>query len=338
MVRVLMDECGRRGIEPDVLLAQSPLIGEQLSKLGGRVPSAVFEGLAVRALELTGDDSLGLALGARMPTQALQVIGYLLASAPTMRHAYRDFERYALVLAEGPSWAMREHGDRAQFEFTCAIPNPATLRVANDWAASLAYRIIKSWAPESAGSAIGVALSHPRPSAAEAYRALFEGPVQFGQRQCAVTFPRAWLDLPQLHGDARTCDGLREMAEQLLSSVSSQRRLVDRVRVILHEERRLSNVNVALLARKLGLSQSALRRRLATEGASPSQLVADARRERACAELGRLDASIKQVAAVLGYAQLRSFNPAFKRWTGRTPAEYRRMPAGAPGGASATAD
>jgi AraC-like DNA-binding protein len=334
MVRILVDECRVRGIAADALLAHSDvcsradprasaLTREQLADVNTRVPDDVFADLAQRALRLTGDEGLGLALGAHMPGQALQAVGYLLSSAPTLRHAYRDFDRYASILAEHPRWNMREEGERAHFEFSCPIREPATLRMANDWSVSLAHRLIAETVPGAQRSAMSVALSHAKPKYAERYAALLQCDVRFAQRRNAVIFPRAWLDLPQPHGDAATCDSLREMAERMLAAVSSKKGLGDRIRVLLRQEQQLSAINVANLARKLGLSQSALRRKLAAEGLSPSRLLEEAMERRACAELLRVDASIKQVADALGYAELRSFHRAFKRWTGQTPGHYR---------------
>jgi AraC-like DNA-binding protein len=113
------------------------------------------------------------------------------------------------------------------------------------------------------------------------------------------------------------------MAERMLARVSNKQGLGGRIRILLRHERELAAINVAILAHRIGLSESALRRRLAAEGLSPSQLLEEALQRRACAELVRADTSIKQVADALGYTQLRSFHRAFKRWTGQTPAHYR---------------
>jgi AraC-like DNA-binding protein len=52
-------------------------------------------------------------------------------------------------------------------------------------------------------------------------------------------------------------------------------------------------------------------------------LLDQARREVACASLRRPDVAIKDVAFRIGFSELSAFYRAFKRWTGRTPAQYR---------------
>jgi AraC-like DNA-binding protein len=323
MLRILLDECRGRSIAPELLLADCELSPEQLSNGGHRLEAESFERLARRALQLTGDPALGLALGNRLPGQALQVVGYLLSSAPSLRHAYADFQRYAALLAEHPSWAMHEAGELAHFEFRCVIPEPSTQRMANDWSLSLAYRAILAFAPRSEKNLVRVAASHPAPADRAPYLALFGRAVRFGQACNAISFPRPWLDLAQPHGDAGTCAGLRELAERLLARIDGQRGLGTELRLMLAHEARLTHIDVTELARRSGLSQSTLRRRLALEGVSPLQLVDEARCRRACAELSRADGSLKQLADSLGYADPSSFHRAFKRWTGQTPSAYR---------------
>jgi AraC-like DNA-binding protein len=282
-----------------------------------------FERLAQHALLETRDPALGLALGARLPAQALQVVGYLLSSAPSLRHAYHDFQRYAALLAETPSWNLREEGERAVFEFSCLIPRTDTQRMANDWSLSLAYRVIRIFAPGGCEDAMRLSFAHAAPLDRAPYQQLFGPSACFDASRNAVSFPRVWLDLAQPHGDAATCAGLRELAERMLADIHQQKRLCDQLRLMLRHEPQLASIDVAELARRLGVSQSVLRRRLAAEGVSPSQLVDEARCRVACAVLSRTDRSLKQLADELGYAEPSSFHRAFKRWTGKTPADYR---------------
>lgn len=323
MVRVLLDACRQQGIAVEQVLAGTGLTEELLSNGNHRVPAADFERLAERSLRLTQDPALGLSLGTHLPAQALQVVGYLLSSAPSLRQAYADFQRYAALIADPPLWDMHEEGSSAHFEFRCVVPHPHTQRMANDWSLSLAFRLIRACANGARANDMSVAFSHPKPNDIAPYQLLFGRVVRFGQSRNLITFPRTWLDVPQPHGDAGTCEGLREMAERILASIGSQRRMSDQLRLMLRSESRLAQIDVAELARRSGLSESTLRRRLASEGVSPSQLIDEARCRVACAELSRMDHSVKQLADKLGYAELSSFHRAFKRWTGKTPAGYR---------------
>lgn len=318
MVRILREECRARGVSDAELLAGCDLSEAQLADIRHRVPSERFAPLVTRALDLTRDDGLGLALGSRLPEQALQVVGYLMGSAPTLRKAYLDFQTYSRLLADNPTSALREEGELAHFELNCPIPALRIERVANDWAVSLAYRIIASCAQGNRGE-IRVSVTHGPPPYVESYVRLFGHKVRFDHHCNAVSFPRTWLDEPRIHGDVTTSEALRELADRLLTNLRGATRLTDRARVVMGRNARL---DVPGLAQELGFSESGLRRALANEGCSPSQLIDEARCRVACGQLTER-VSLKEVASAVGYSEPSSFYRAFKRWTGQSPSEFR---------------
>jgi AraC-like DNA-binding protein len=59
------------------------------------------------------------------------------------------------------------------------------------------------------------------------------------------------------------------------------------------------------------------------EGTGYAELLDDARRELALAELRAQHRSIAEIATLLGFSRIPSFYRAFRRWTGTTPAGYR---------------
>jgi len=78
------------------------------------------------------------------------------------------------------------------------------------------------------------------------------------------------------------------------------------------------------VAQTLHLSPRTLHRRLAEEGSS-FQAVKDAlRRDLAISRLAKTREGITQIATELGFADSAAFYRAFVRWTGMSPAQYRR--------------
>jgi AraC-like DNA-binding protein len=67
-----------------------------------------------------------------------------------------------------------------------------------------------------------------------------------------------------------------------------------------------------------------LQRRLATEGSTFARLVDDVRRERSEAFLRSGDVAVAEVSWLVGFSEQSAFTRAFRRWTGRSPTEYRR--------------
>jgi len=66
-----------------------------------------------------------------------------------------------------------------------------------------------------------------------------------------------------------------------------------------------------------------LHRQLHEEGSSLQQIKDEARRDRAVELLNRSQRSIKQIAALVGFANEKSFSRAFRSWTGVPPQIFR---------------
>jgi AraC-like DNA-binding protein len=78
------------------------------------------------------------------------------------------------------------------------------------------------------------------------------------------------------------------------------------------------------IAGLLNISARTLHRQLKDEGASLQALKDDVRCERAKDLLYRSSKPVKQVAALAGFRNEKSFVRAFKGWTGVAPGEFRK--------------
>jgi AraC-like DNA-binding protein len=82
------------------------------------------------------------------------------------------------------------------------------------------------------------------------------------------------------------------------------------------------DLSMRSVARALGISDRQLRRHLTMEGETYGELVEAAMFAIARRCLLRERRTIKETAAVLGFAEATSFHRAFKRWSGRTPRQF----------------
>jgi AraC-like DNA-binding protein len=87
-------------------------------------------------------------------------------------------------------------------------------------------------------------------------------------------------------------------------------------------------LSVEDVARELAVSPRTLQRRLEQAGTTFGEICDDTRRAAALAHLRNPDVAIKEAAFRLGFSEPSTFYRAFRRWTGDTPANYRRALAG----------
>lgn len=100
--------------------------------------------------------------------------------------------------------------------------------------------------------------------------------------------------------------------------------MTDKVRALLRHAIHGQAPDVAKAANALDVSVRTLARRLATEGTS-FQTLHDAQRQETCCRLrARSGYTIEEIAFLAGYSELSTFHRAFRRWTQKTPAEFRK--------------
>jgi AraC-like DNA-binding protein len=324
MVRGLMGELQRRGLDAAPLLQGFEIEPATLSDMRSMIEITKFEVMVSRAIKLTGDAGIGLALGANAPEHMLQLLGHLLMSASTPQEAFELFQRFSPLVVDDIRLALTVRGPvvRLTFGWHGAVAEE-TVRFAAEVTASMMIRVVRKFVGKEA-FAQEVWFQHPEPAYSERYRQLFECPVRFSQSENALFGSAAILQTPQRHGDLTTSQLLRAAAEQLLAKLGTRASIVERLSARLRLESDLCNVDMSKIAREFGLTHRALRRRLQTEGASMSQVLEQARERLACEELSRPGASIRDTAERIGYSEPSAFFRAFKRWTGLTPAQYVR--------------
>jgi AraC-like DNA-binding protein len=71
------------------------------------------------------------------------------------------------------------------------------------------------------------------------------------------------------------------------------------------------------------MSDRTLQRRITEDGTTFRILLTEARQELARELLSAGDASLEEVAYLLGYQDVNAFHRAFKEWEGITPGEWR---------------
>jgi AraC-like DNA-binding protein len=122
--------------------------------------------------------------------------------------------------------------------------------------------------------------------------------------------------------------GIECVFTALLFSLRTQVPKCDKVRLQLCAQLEGSQAGAAPLARALGMSERTLRRRLQDHATSYQQLLDDVRSEQARTWIEQSDDTLEAIAGRLGFADTSSFFHAFKRWTGTTPAQFRRRQRG----------
>lgn len=313
-----LEECG---YEAAPILAAAGIDKSMLDDPDGRVSASVGMALLARAVERTGDTNLGLHLAEHAQLGSFDVHFYAMASSPVLGAAYERLVRYQRLIHETSRVELDVDRERAilrhQLAGGAAAPRQTAEFLLAAWVR--AGRVITGldWTPEA------VHFVHPAPADSSEHTRFFRAPVHFATRENALVLPARLLETPCTRSDAALVAVLDRYAADRLERPHATS-VADRVRGVLAEELRGGEPTAVRLAARLKMSVRSLNRILAAEGTSYTQMLARCRRDLAERHLASGDVSIAEVGFLLGFSELSSFHRAFKRWTGRTPAQFRQ--------------
>ena len=171
-------------------------------------------------------------------------------------------------------------------------------------------------------------MRHVRNGTPEEFRAFFGSDVEFGADADAVSFPAQLAALPVTGRDEYLNEMLRRYAEEALArKPASGRRFVRRWRKRCPGCCRTARPWHRRSSRRLGMSSRTLSRKLGEEGASFAEILDQLRAALAKHYLDDEALPVSEIAWLLGYREVSSLTHAFKRWTGRTPRQFRSLEA-----------
>lgn len=313
------------GLPADRLAAASGITEAQLSDPDGRVPVAAWIGLWEAIDARPESRELGIALGRAVTVQTLGVVGYAMQHAPDVRAAFACLTRFRKLIGDLASPEIEERSDRVVFH---KVEPPRVARLSGlSLAAPLGTLTLLG---ELTGlsteglSPIEAAFQHPPPADAARFTEVLRCPVTFNAPETRLAIRSALFEQPLRRPDPSLFVYLERHAHALQARVRDSESLTDRVCACLITRLRDGEPDQPAIARALGMSERTLQRRLRDEHTTFAALLDRVRAELASMYLGDPRLAVFEVAYLLGFSEPSAFNRAFRRWTGKTPREFRR--------------
>ena len=321
--RALVTACERLGIDTDALLRAGGVTRTVIDDPDARLEAAQVSALWTKAYELSRDPVLSLHAAENCPIGAYKVIDYMAASAATVGEAFRYSARYFPLINTAIRLPIDESGDPVTFDVVddAAGPRGVTRPYAEYCYAAFLLHI--RGATGVAYTLRRVTFVHPRPPDVREHERVFGCPVEFEAEHNRMLIDRSQWERLSTGAHPGVLKVLTEHADLLLEKLPRGPELVERTRRAIGERLRGGDSSLECVARGLGMSGRSLQRHLRDLGFSYNTLADEVRAATALLYLEQPDIAIAEVAYLLGFADQSTFNRAFKRWTGETPARAR---------------
>lgn len=282
--------------------------------------SKLAELLEVAAI-LCQEPLFGVKLAQRQGPHALGDLPMLVGRSETVREALIRANDYLYLQSSGVKFSMISEGDRVRLslhidtyseQVTNQLMQMSVMQMAR-FVASLLNIDINSFTlyliqTDSSKKRLGDTAQIPE--------------IRFGEKFNGIMFKSSLLDTKNHQDqdalDRHFQDHLQYLQDRFPNNLSDQAR--DMIGRLLP----MGECSVEQVARALDLHPRMLQIKLKEHGESYSQLLRQVRQNVAKQRLNRENQSITDIALQLGYAETAVFSRHFRKWTGKSPSQWRK--------------
>jgi AraC-like DNA-binding protein len=323
LVRAVIEGAELVGVDPAALRREAGL-NEGLNDPYAWLPGERVDALLCAAVRLSQRPDFGLNWGAYSPMHKLEMLPLWVSNMPALRDGIRAVERVHQLLFDGLPFLFEEQGAECVWTIDAGELSPPAARVVRDSHMVGVMRLLRHYEVGRAYKPIRACFEHDDGGYRAAYGRHFEE-LAFSQPRTELRFEALELGRTHDNYNQELRGLLQRQIEALRVRMEASLPYSDRLKNQLRET--LPRIpDMGEVARALEMSERSLRRRLADEGTTYSQLIEQCQAELAAELLGRPGVSVKEVAFELGFDTVSGFYRAFRRWTGRSPAKHRDRP------------
>jgi len=286
-----------------------------------RVPVSKANEMLEIAVAQSGDPYLALKAGRLAQRGDAGALDYVITTSATVLEALEAACRYIRLVNDALEMQLVVEGESVSVKLISSVtPTPEV----EDFALASFYtncvRPLIGDAPE-----LQVAFIRRAPGELREHQDTFPN--------AALRFRSSWsgyrFAMSRLHERVPTADSslhaiLRSQLERTLSETPSVDNITERARQLIRRELPHGRATAPNIARAMSMSRRTLCRRLEDEHTTFTDLLDEVRRTIALDQVARGQLALSEIAFLLGFAQVAGFHRAFKRWTGKTPVEYRQ--------------
>lgn len=271
--------------------------------------------------EATTRSDFGLLLGLRSDHRSLGLIGQVMEAQATLGEALSDYLRVQVGLSQGAAAYCIPSGDDIALGFGLYDRQSTSSAQLYGLSNAVAVNAIRRLTGEKI-TLLEVQFCHRQPDRWAEYANRLQAPVLFDQAQTCVVFPGSAMKLRNPRANPSRLHQAQSALDHALGLDAAPTRVKLR-----HELRPLvarGEASFPKAAARLGVGPRTLNRRLNAEGTTFKTELDSVRHAMACELLALTDLQVGEIAVALDFGTHSAFDEAFRRWSGRSPTEWRK--------------
>lgn len=309
------------GCNPDPIIKRAGFKPDEFSDTEHKVSYLLANRLLALCVAETGNDQFGLRLGCLASTSHLGLTGFLVKSAPTVGIALQSLVENLDLHEDGGSCSLQIEKDYTRLSYNLHLPGISAIAQVYDMSAVIMVRIMRSLCGNEFNAA-QVCLIRERPSDLTRYTRYFRAPIIFDTDTCCIVFSSYLLQRKPPGADDFLFHHLEQEAH--VFHQMHQQEILDTLPAVLQHGLLLNRFSARDIANEYGIQERTLHRRLQAAGTSFRHELDSVRELLSLQMLESSSLPICDIATSMGYADSSGFIRAFHRWTGSSPASWRK--------------
>jgi AraC-like DNA-binding protein len=317
-LHILVEAARDTSVDALAVLAKLGLPSPLDAPPGTRIPLDAARRAWIEIPAQSGDPCFGLHAAERLDAAAFDLVSYLARAACTIGEGIETLATHGRLIADVGHLGL-ERGER-EARFFDATPGCPP-----HWAelllGAMARQLRAAGMPDH--ELVRVELMHDAPATTREHERVFRAPVSFLCPANALVLAPEALARRMTTADERLRAILASHAEELLARTPEATDFVAQVERAIEAlilDRR--EVDVDSVARHLATSARTLQRRLGERSSTFKDLLDRVRHRLAVGLLVERRLVSGEIASILRFSDVSTFQRAFKRWTGTTPRAY----------------
>lgn len=269
------------------------------------------------------DPCFGLTAATNWHPSHFGTLGYAMLMSSSLRITLERLIRFHRVISDAHFGELHENQDKGTLEFTFVYEDEKPYPQPREDAALAWIMSVLRVNFQQTLSPVSVNFIHNCTDCASKYYKFFQSPITFDAPASSLALSLDVVDLVLPSGNEELAAFNDQVMTQYLATLDNDT-LVKRIKKIIVEHLPSGNATVENAASELSLSTRKLQRLLQQEGTTFISLLNETRMEIAKQYVQDKKMDLTEVAFLLGFAELSTFSRSFKRWTGKSPIQYRK--------------
>jgi len=309
--------------DPAAVFKKVQLDPERMYQPGARYSLLKIAELWREMENLIKDHCFGLSAATNWHPSHFGTLGYAMLVSKSLRITLERLIRFHRVLSDASFGELYEDKEEGTLVFTLKYRDEAPYSRGREDAAlawimsALRVNFQRDLAP------LSVNLSHSRPDCGGRYYEFFQSPITFDAPATSLALPLDVVDIILPSGNEELAFFNDQAMTQYINSLSDET-LVERIKNLIVEYLPSGDATVEKTASELCISIRKLQRLLQQEGTTFIALLNETRMDIAKQYVQDKNVDLTEIAFLLGFAELSTFSRSFKRWTGKSPIQFRK--------------